>query len=68
MHIRTEQIQKDKEVIEAQATQLKEQNSGVSLDEEAANLVRYQHMYDANARVIKTSQETFDSMLRLMDG
>ncbi len=51
----------------AQAKTLKEQNSGVSIDEEAANLIRYQHAYEASARVIKAAQETFDSLIRMMD-
>lgn len=37
--------------------------SGVNLDEEAANLVRYQQAYAAAAQVIATANKLFDSML-----
>lgn len=37
--------------------------SGVNLDEEAANLVQYQRLYEANARVIGVAEETFRALL-----
>ncbi|WP_018983448.1 flagellar hook-associated protein FlgK [Salinimonas chungwhensis] len=37
--------------------------SGVSLDEEAANLIRYQQSYAASARILSTAQELFDTIL-----
>jgi flagellar hook-associated protein 1 len=37
--------------------------SGVNLDEEAANLMRYQQAYQAAAQVIRVTQEMFDSLL-----
>jgi flagellar hook-associated protein 1 FlgK len=37
--------------------------SGVSLDEEAANLVRYQQSYQAAARLLATAQELFTTIL-----
>ncbi len=37
--------------------------SGVSLDEEAANLVRFQQAYSASARVLSTAQTLFDTIL-----
>ncbi|WP_083638598.1 flagellar hook-associated protein FlgK [Alteromonas pelagimontana] len=37
--------------------------SGVNLDEEAANLVRYQQSYAAAARILSTAQEVFDTIL-----
>jgi flagellar hook-associated protein 1 len=37
--------------------------SGVNLDEEAANLVRYQQAYAAAAQVIATANKLFDSLL-----
>jgi flagellar hook-associated protein 1 FlgK len=39
---------------------------GVSLDEEGANLVRYQNAYDASARVISTVQDMFDSLMEMI--
>lgn len=38
--------------------------SGVSLDEEAANLVRYQQSYAAAARILSTAQELFNTILQ----
>ncbi len=37
--------------------------SGVSLDEEAANLIRFQQAYQASARVIQVSGELFDTII-----
>jgi flagellar hook-associated protein 1 FlgK len=39
---------------------------GVSLDEEGANMVRYQNAYDAAARVVTTVQEMFDTLLKMV--
>ena len=38
--------------------------SGVNLDEEAANLVRFQQAYQAAAQVISTANSMFDTLLR----
>ncbi len=38
--------------------------TGVNLDEEAANLVRYQQAYQAAAQIITTANDVFDSLLR----
>jgi flagellar hook-associated protein 1 FlgK len=40
--------------------------SGVNMDEEAANLILYQQMYTANARVITVAKDLFDALLRSM--
>ncbi|MGB3622398.1 MAG: flagellar hook-associated protein FlgK [Ketobacter sp.] len=37
--------------------------SGVNLDEEAANLMRFQQSYQASARVMQVSSELFDTIL-----
>ena len=37
--------------------------SGVNLDEEAANLLRYQQAYQASAQMIRVAQSIFDSIL-----
>jgi flagellar hook-associated protein 1 FlgK len=39
--------------------------SGVSLDEEAANLIRFQHAYEASARVVNTVNELLDTVINL---
>lgn len=54
------------EGILAQAKSIKERLTGVSIDEETANMVRYQHAYDASAKVIKTADEMFDSLIGMM--
>jgi flagellar hook-associated protein 1 FlgK len=50
----------------AQAKSIKERLAGVSLDEEAANMVRYQNAYEASAKVIKASDEMFKAVLGLL--
>lgn len=39
---------------------------GVSLDEEGANLVRYQNAYDAAARVVTVAAEMFETLLTMV--
>lgn len=39
--------------------------SGVNLDEEAANLIRYQQAYQASAKVIDIASKLFDSILAI---
>lgn len=46
-----------------QAVATRENMSGVNLDEEAANLVRFQQAYQAAAQVISTAQSLFDTLL-----
>lgn len=50
----------------AQIKSVKERASGVSLDEETTNMIRYQKAYEASARVLKTSGELFDTVLGIM--
>ncbi|PAS97274.1 MAG: flagellar hook-associated protein FlgK [Candidatus Dactylopiibacterium carminicum] len=40
--------------------------SGVSLDEEAANLLRYQQAYQASAKALSIAQTLFDDILSIM--
>jgi flagellar hook-associated protein 1 len=47
-------------------TQLAAQNlSGVNLDEEAANLIRYQQAYQASGKVVQVASQLFDFLLTL---
>jgi flagellar hook-associated protein 1 FlgK len=46
-----------------QTVNLRNSISGVSLDEEAANLIQFQQLYSANAQVINVSRELFDRLL-----
>ncbi len=51
--------------IMAQLGKVREQTSGVSIDEETTNLMQFQHAFDASAKVIKTADEMLDTVLRL---
>jgi flagellar hook-associated protein 1 FlgK len=51
--------------ITEQIEALQQSESGVNLDEEAANLLRFQQFYAANARVIDTASTVFDTILGL---
>jgi hypothetical protein len=48
------------EVVHQQAIEARDRVSGVSLDEEAADLIRFQQAYQASARVIQTANQLFD--------
>ena len=48
-----------------QATSTRDQVSGVSLDQEAADLVRYQQAYQAAAKILQVASQLFDSVLQL---
>jgi flagellar hook-associated protein 1 FlgK len=51
-----------------QAMSAQQSVSGVNLDEEAANLVRYQQAYQASAQVISTAQSIFSSLITAIQG
>jgi len=51
------------EALQTQAQTERDSLSGVNLDEEAANLIRYQQAYQAAAQVIATASAVFDSLL-----
>jgi flagellar hook-associated protein 1 FlgK len=48
-----------------QAQSTRDQLSGVNLDEEAANLLRYQQAYQAAAKAINIASTLFDEILAL---
>ncbi len=48
-----------------QATTALQSVSGVNLDEEAANLLRYQQAYQASAKVLEIASKVFDEILAL---
>ena len=56
------ETQKD---IVKQMNNIRESISGVSLDEEATKLIEYQKSFDASARLIRTADEMFDTVLNL---
>jgi flagellar hook-associated protein 1 FlgK len=50
----------------SQLENYRESVAGVSLDEEMINLVKYQHAYEAAARVINTVDEMLDTVLNMV--
>lgn len=52
----------------AQASAARQAESGVNLDEEAANLLKYQQLYQAAARSISVGQKIFDELLNIARG
>jgi flagellar hook-associated protein 1 FlgK len=49
--------------LQAQSRDRFDSISSVSLDEEAANLIRFQQAYSASARILTTAQSIFDTIL-----
>ena len=49
--------------LEAQRNEI----SGVNLDEEAANLLKYQQLYSASTKVLQTGNQMFNSLLMIMN-
>jgi flagellar hook-associated protein 1 FlgK len=49
----------------AQATSIRERLTGVSIDEETANMVRFQHAYEASAKMMQAADEMFKTVLEL---
>jgi flagellar hook-associated protein 1 len=50
----------------ALAKSVKERLAGVSLDEEAANMIKYQNAFEASAKMIRASDEMFKAVLGLL--
>lgn len=51
--------------IQKQADRALQDVSGVNLDEEAANLIKYQQAYQAAAKVLQLAKQMFDSLLSI---
>ncbi len=47
----------------AHAKEQRESISGVNLDEEAANMMRFQNLYQANAKMISTANKLLEILL-----
>ena len=43
-----------------------DETTGIDLDREAADLLRFQQAYSACARIIQVGRETFDSLLQVV--
>jgi len=59
----------DNKANEALQKTLNEQKSaitGVNLDEEAANLVKYQQLYNASSKLMQTGRQMFDTLLGML--
>lgn len=54
------------EAILSQAKTNRDSVSGVSLDEEAANLIKFQQYYTASSQIIKSAQEMFNTLLSVL--
>jgi flagellar hook-associated protein 1 FlgK len=52
----------------SQSQQAQQSVSGVNLDEEAANLQRYQQAYQAAGKVLATAASMFDAILNIANG
>ena len=52
-------------VVYEQAQEARDGVSGVSLDEEASELVRFQQAYQANAKVMQVASQLFDAILQI---
>jgi len=53
------------DVVYQQSVQAKDSKAGVNLDEEAAELLRFQQAYQASAKVMQMASQLFDSILRI---
>ena len=51
--------------INTQLGKMRDQLSGVSIDEETTNLLQFQHAFDASAKVIQVADEMLDTVLNL---
>ncbi len=61
---KTNQISMDtQDAVNAQLTQVRDSMSGVNLDEEAANMLRFQQAYQAAAKIMQASQRMFDTII-----
>ena len=51
--------------IMTQLNKMRDRISGVSIDEETANLMQFQHTFDASAKVIQVADELLKTILDL---
>jgi flagellar hook-associated protein 1 FlgK len=49
----------------AQATSLRERLTGVSIDEETANMIRFQQAYQASAKIMQAADDMFKTILEI---
>jgi flagellar hook-associated protein 1 FlgK len=64
LQTRTAQVNRDAEAtVNQDDLDARDAVSGVNLDEEAANMLRYQQAYQASAHIISIASELFDSLI-----
>ncbi len=62
-HRTNEVSMETQEAVNSQLIQLKDSMSGVNLDEEAANMLKFQQAYQAAAQIMQASQRMFDTII-----
>ncbi len=51
------------EIIQGQLSNMREETSGVSIDEEMTNLIKFQRAYEASARIISVADELLQTII-----
>lgn len=60
--------QRSDEALQKSLAGQKSSITGVNLDEEAANLVKYQQLYNASSKLMQTGKQMFDTLLGMLSG
>jgi len=60
--------QQSNEALQKSLSDQKSSITGVNLDEEAANLVKYQQLYNASSKLMQTGKQMFDTLLGMLSG
>ena len=60
--------QQSNEALKKSLANQKSSITGVNLDEEAANLVKYQQLYNASSKLMQTGKQMFDTLLGMLSG
>jgi len=60
--------QQSDEALQKSLSAQKSSITGVNLDEEAANLVKYQQLYNASSKLMQTGKQMFDTLLGMLSG
>jgi len=58
--------QQSDEALQKSLANQKSSITGVNLDEEAANLVKYQQLYNASSKLMQTGKQMFDTLLGML--
>jgi len=58
--------QESDEALQKSLSAQKSSITGVNLDEEAANLVKYQQLYNASSKLMQTGKQMFDTLLGML--